>query len=459
MRYLAPVASIGGGTGGTAMCSAGTTLLSILLSTLFVSAGCGQASSAEAMQDARTQGHHGPKNVILLIGDGMGPQQLALLMDWAEAADQSPTAFEQLCDAGSLGLLRTGAEGTPLTDSASGATALSTGVEVPNGFIAMNSRGEAVRTCLEDAQLSGRMTGIVTTTRLTHATPAAFVTHVPRRDMEKEIGRQLVEASGVDVLMGGGDRFLDLEQAALGYRVLRSRGDLLSHEPDGQRVFGVFAQSHLPYAIDRDEENEPVAPTLAEMTSKAIDVLRRDPDGFFLMVEGGRIDHAGHLNDIGAVLGEMREFDRAIAVAEAFRARQPNTVVIVTADHETGGLGITSGAQPLRGGMFIALAGQRQSIEAMAPPPALREAVDAAVFGVGRRDFYPEYSWWETSRALATSAESNCSFSTQGHTTTPVVVVAAGPGSDVFRGLFHNEHVGEVLRGWMGEFVTTPEDE
>ena len=98
---------------------------------------------------------------------------------------------------------------------------------------------------------------------------------------------------------------------------------------------------------------------------------------------------------------------------------------------------------------FLAIAEQESSIEALAPPPEEREAVDPVVFGVGRASFYPQYSWWETSRALETSAESNCSFSTQGHTTTPVIVAAAGPGAQRFAGLHPNEHVGLVLREWM----------
>jgi alkaline phosphatase len=403
----------------------------------------------EAAEAAPPPAADEPRSVILLIGDGMGPQQLALLMDWADAAGKGPTAFERMVAVGTIGMLRTGAEGTPLTDSASAATALSAGVEVPNGFIAMDSRGEPVRTCLEDAQLSGKTTGLVTSTRLTHATPAAFATHVPRRDMEWEIGRQLVEHSAVDVLLGGGARFLDLEEAATGYRIVTTRDELRRVKHDGQRLLGVFSGTHLPYAIDRNEEGENEAPTLAEMTKTALELLSTDKDGFFLMVEGGRIDHGGHLNDVGAVLGEMREFDDVIGLAEAFRARNPDTLVIVTADHETGGLGISSANEPLLDRHFLAMAKQKASIEALAPNPESRADVDPRVFGVGRMGFYPQYSWWETSRALVTSAKYNCSYSTQGHTTTPVPVVAAGPGASAFAGLYHNEHVGRVLRNWM----------
>lgn len=434
------------------------TLLGAALAAAVLTAGCGDGGDGGEASAAPPDAPTRPRSVILVVGDGMGPQQLALLWDWADAAGERPTSLARMIDAGVLGMLRTGAEGSPLTDSASAATALAAGVEVPNGFIAMTRGGETTPTCLEDARATRRATGLVTSTRLTHATPASFAAHVPNRGQEEEIGRQLVAESGVDVLLGGGGRFLDREAAAAaGYRIVTTGEELAAADAGGGRLLGVFADSHLPYAIDRDAEGEASAPTLADMTRKALEVLATDPDGFFLMVEGGRIDHGGHLNDVGAVLGEMRELDEVIGVAEAFRAQHPDTLVLVTADHETGGLGITSGAKPLLPETFLALARQERSIEAAAPPPEEREPVDPQVFGVGRASFYPRYSWWETSRALATSAESNCSYATQGHTTTPVIVAAAGPGQDRFRGLFDNEHVGLVLREWMQ--VAAPGDD
>ncbi len=392
----------------------------------------------------------GPRSVVLLIGDGMGPQQVGLLLDWADAAGVAPTQWERLANDGTLGLLRTGADGTPLTDSAAGATALACGVEVPNGFIAMDREGRPTRTCLEDAQATGRSTGLVTTTRITHATPACFASHVVDRGQERAIAKQLVENSGVDVLLGGGGALFDLDAARSAFSVVTTRDELLAFRPDaGRRLLGLFAPSHVPYRIDRDAPGEASAPTLAEMTQRALDVLALDPDGFFLMVEGGRIDHGAHLNDAAAVLGEMREFDDALGVVEAFRARHPDTLVIVTADHETGGLACTGGSRPMLAQDLRAMAAAESSIEAQAPPPAQREPVDPELFGVGRKDFYPAYSHWETSRALARSATWNVSFATQGHTSTPVPVLAAGPGAERLAGVHANELVGTLLRGFM----------
>jgi alkaline phosphatase len=398
--------------------------------------------------------------VILVIGDGMGPQQLALLMDWADAAGEGPTEYQRLAERGTLGMLRTGAANSSVTDSAAGATALACGVEVPNGVISVDSDSKPLPTCLEDAQGTGRRTGLVTTTRLTHATPACFAAHVANRSLEKEIARQLV-ASGVDVMLGGGrlhmgpplgaEESLGEKAASAGYAVCHSSAELDALKPESRRVLGVFADSHLPYLIDRDGEGEARSPTLAQMTRVALERLGGDGAPFFLMVEAGRIDHGGHLNDVAAVLGELREFDDALAVIEEFRAEHPDTLVVVTADHETGGLAVTYGAAGLPTDEdYLAMARVEQSLEAIA---ALVEhdEVDPAVFGVGRRGFYPRYSWWETSNALERSAGFKVSYGTQGHTSTPVVVIAAGPGEERFAGLFENEHVGLVLRAFMQE--------
>ena len=435
---------------------------SFAVAALLANAGCAaeepsppRASSAESsVQPAEpAQPEAAPRNVILLIGDGMGPQQLALLLDWADAAGASPTHFERLTDVGHLGLVRTGAKGSALTDSAASATAIACGVEVPNGVISVDENGRALRTCMEDADASGRMTGLVTTTRLTHATPASFAAHVQKRNQEKEIAQQMLSTPFVDVMLGGGAAFIDVANAPEGYRAVTTAAELEALDAAGGPVLGVFSKSHIPYAIDRDQPTEPsTVPTLAAMTQKAIDVLATGPDGFFLMVEGGRIDHGGHLNDVAAVLGEMREFDAAIGVAEAFRREHPDTLVIVTADHETGGLAISFSGRPLLPQHFLAMTEQESSIEAIAQrtPKNSREAVDPTIYGVGRKPFYPAYSWWETSRALETSATYSVSFGTQSHTTTPVAIVAAGPRSEQFEGLMHNEKIGLLLREWMG---------
>ena len=133
---------------------------------------------------------------------------------------------------------------------------------------------------------------------------ASFAAHVPDRRQEQEIAKQMIETSMVDVMLGGGGSFIDVKAAANGYRTVTTAGELAAIDPEGGRVLGVFSDSHIPYAIDRDGATDTAYPTLAAMTGKAIEILATDPDGFFLVVEGGRIDHGGHLNDVGAVLGQ-----------------------------------------------------------------------------------------------------------------------------------------------------------
>jgi len=401
-----------------------------------------------------------PKNVIFLIGDGMGPQQMALLFDWSDAAGEGETALQRLGNDGTIGMLRTGAVGSPVTDSAAAATALATGVSTANGFISVDPQGRRLATCLEDAEKSGRVTGLVSSTRITHATPACFASHVRNRGFEPEIARQLVEESGVEVLLGGGGKVfagklshggkLLREQASeSGYTVLTTGEELGRFERGSGKVLGLFSGSHLPYVLDRDEPGEQVAPTLTKLTEKALELLSGTDEGFFLMVEGGRIDHAGHANDVAGVLGEMREFDATVALVMEYQRKHPDTLVVVTADHETGGLCVGYGRRKSVAQDFVAM-GEVQHTVSRVPDSEVVNATDAAQFGFGRGQFYPAKQYWTgNATALTRSGKWNVTFGSGGHTTTPVVVMAKGPGEGRFAGLHLNTHVGKVLREYM----------
>jgi alkaline phosphatase len=194
---------------------------------------------------------------------------------------------------------------------------------------------------LEIAQEMGKATGIVTTTYLQHATPAGFMTHVSSRYLTEEISRQIIEESNVDVLLGGGEIHFTAEQLismeAKNYTIVRNKTELQAIETG--KFMGLFADEHLPYEQDR---NFTITPSLAEMTEKALNVLTQNDNGFFLMVEGGRIDHAGHDNNkVNAAL-ETIAFAKAVDKAITYVKTHNNTILIVTADHETGGLAIQS---------------------------------------------------------------------------------------------------------------------
>ncbi|MEM1541426.1 MAG: alkaline phosphatase [Ignisphaera sp.] len=187
--------------------------------------------------------------------------------------------------------------------------------------------------------------GVVTTTRVTHATPAVFTAHAPHRDMEQEIVLQQI-ALEVDAILGGGRRFytseLVSEARRRGYTVVFNRSSPLRVDSaKTRRLLGLFADSHIPYVLDRDSET----PSLVEMTAKAIEILDKNPCGFFLMIEGGRIDHAAHANDIASVIAETKEFDDVVGFVTLYARSRGDTLVIVTSDHETGGLTIGLGVE------------------------------------------------------------------------------------------------------------------
>jgi alkaline phosphatase len=284
------------------------------------------------------------RNVILFIGDGMCTTTVAAARVRATGStgvlhmDRMPVA----------GFVRTSAANALITDSASSATAMATGEKTDNGMIAMSPDGRPLETVLMRARDKRKSTGLVATSAITHATPAGFAAHVGHRREEPTIAEHLI-ANKVDVLLGGGKGFfvpssepgskrtddLDLigQAKSEGYQLVETRADLLKSEHP--RVLGLFRMEALTGA-----EQEP---SLPEMTSQAIRLLSRNKRGFFLMVEGSQIDWANHENNLERSQRETLWFDLAIKSALDFAVRDGNTLVIVTADHETGGMAITGG--------------------------------------------------------------------------------------------------------------------
>jgi alkaline phosphatase len=243
-----------------------------------------------------------------------------------------------------------------VTDCAAAATSMSGGVKSYNGAIGgvADENGEfvPVETVLEAARDQGKSTGLVTNTRITHATPAAFGAHVPERGMEDEIARQYVEETGVDVLLGGGKAHFDPEEREdgedllaraeeEGYELVETAGELAG--VDQAPVLGLFTDddSHMNYYLDRLPEDETGQPGLSEMAEKAIELLSENEEGFFLMVESGRVDHCGHAND-PAIAAEQLEGDEAVGACLDYvqNDSNPATTMVTTADHECGGMSL-----------------------------------------------------------------------------------------------------------------------
>ena len=276
-----------------------------------------------------------PRNVILMIGDGMGPVQMdaGSMYAFGKAGNLYMQTLPH------QGFVTTHSADDETTDSAAAATAMATGVKVNNDVIALAipGSGEPLQTMLEIFQAQGRSTGLVTTTEITHATPAAFGAHTVSRDEQELIGEHLFTVTRPNVLLGGGgDIDFDIGLNA-GYALVQNREELQAIDTDSATLLhGYFAEGNMRYETNDMQD----MPHLSEMTATALDVLDNDPDGLFLMVEGGRIDHAGHNHLIEELCGEVVEFDNTVRTVIEWAAGRDDTLVIITADHETGGLSI-----------------------------------------------------------------------------------------------------------------------
>ena len=283
-------------------------------------------------------------NCILIIGDGMGFAHVRAASLYL-TGEEDGLSFQQFPAASQVGTLSLcGAT----TDSAAAATAMATGMKVSNGTISQAPDGKPYETLLEYYKRYGMSTGLVSTAHLTHATPAAFGAHEESRGNYKEIAADFLEETQPAVLLGGGANGLTPEAAeAAGYEVVTTAAELQAAlTNDTQRISGQFGTSHIPYVAERSEDY----PSLTTMTEAALSILEQDPDGFFLMVEAGRIDHASHDNNLVHMIGETIELHETVEAIKTWATGREDTVIIVTADHETGLLDmeipITEGSLP-----------------------------------------------------------------------------------------------------------------
>lgn len=287
------------------------------------------------------------KNVIFLIGDGMGVSYTSAyryLKDNPGTKVAERTEFDKYLVGQQMTYPEDSAQN--ITDSASAATAMSAGVKTYNAAIAVDNDKSEVKTVLEAAKEKGKATGLVATSEITHATPASFGAHDENRKNMNSIAddyyNELIKGNHkIDVLLGGGkSNFVrpDVNLAKAfekdGYSYVTDKNQMLKDK--NEQVLGLFASEGLPKMIDRPSET----PSLADMTSSAIQRLNKDKDGFFLMVEGSQVDWAGHDNDIVGAMSEMEDFEKAYKAAMEFAKKDKHTLVVATADHSTGGFSI-----------------------------------------------------------------------------------------------------------------------
>jgi len=329
-----------------------------------------------------------PKNIILLIGDGMGVAQIF-------SAVTANRGYLNITQMPYIGFSQTQSADQYITDSAAGGTALAAGQRTYNGGIGVNTDTVPIPSILEIGEKNGLATGLISTSAITHATPASFIAHQPSRNMYEAIATDFLKTD-IDVFIGGGYKFfaertddnrnLVTELQNKGYKVFKSLEE--TGTITNGRLAVLTAEAHNKSYPERGE-------LLPEATTKAIEILSNNSKkGFFLMVEGSMIDWGGHANNTSYVIKETLDFDRAVGLALEFAATNKETLVIVTADHETGGMTIEGGSME--------------------------------------------------------KGEVTADFTSEGHTAVMVPVFAYGAGAENFKGVYKNTEIFEKMKAAFG---------
>ena len=352
-------------------------LPAILVSFLFLFSACVSVQVKHSTISSVSSEIKKPKNIILLVGDGMGLSQVSTAIYYK---DGKPN-FERFH---TIGLSKTSSASDLITDSAAGATVFSTGKKTYNGAIAVDMDTIPLPTIIEQLSKRGLATGIVATSSIQHATPASFYAHVKSRRLYEDI-TTFAPNSGVNFFAGGGLKFFNqrkdgkdllAEMKAKDYEVIT---DQLPKTPSENNELILLAEDGMP------KMSEGRGDFLPNATKLALEKLSKNEKGFFLMVEGSQIDWGGHDNDANYLIAELLDFDKTLGVALDFAKQNGETLVIVTADHETGG---------------YTLASDGKDYNKIKP-----------------------------------------SFSTSGHSGTMVPVFAEGPGASLFNGIYESNEI------------------
>ncbi len=417
------------------------------------------------------------KNVILMVGDGLGIGQIDMARYMAGDKDHELEMMKMP----NVGLMMTSStEG--VTDSAAAGTAMATGHKVYNGAVGMNKNGAELDSVLDFAEVRKKATGIISTNTVTDATPASFTASVEDRGMGAEIARQILN-NDVEVVLGGGREDFMEEEAGedliakakeMGYQYVSDKEQLKRVIPMNGKVLGLFNESYMNYIQDRDEVGSK-EPSLLEMTTKAIDVLSEDEDGFFLMAEGARIDHAAHAADVPGVVAETLDFDASVKYAVDWAEKHGDTMVVVVADHETLGFSVTEpinkealmdievSPEYMAGQLVETEAGNAYTIDSI--QSVFKEYADIELTEAEAREFnsnivneddgslYYQYKvGWQIGSVIAAknnvgvvSADVRAKSDTGGHTLNSVPIFAFGPGSENFNGVMQNTEFSDLL--------------
>ncbi|VWX38686.1 alkaline phosphatase [Exiguobacterium oxidotolerans] len=406
------------------------------------------------------------RNVIFLIGDGMGVSYTSAhryLKNDPTTTVAEKTAFDQYLVGQQMTYPEDPAQN--ITDSASAATAMSSGVKTYNAAIAVDNDKSEVKTVLEAAKERGKSTGLVATSEITHATPASFGAHDKNRKNMNAIAddyfkERINGKHKIDVLLGGGkSNFvrpdIDLTKAFKkdGYGYVTDLDELNADR--NKQVLGLFADGGLPKLIDREN----TVPSLEKMTNAAIKRLDTNKKGFFLMVEGSQIDWAGHDNDIVGAMSEMEDFERAFKAAITFAKKDKHTLVVATADHSTGGYSIGADgiynwfAEPIKAAKKTPDFMAEKIVSGADVRKTLTTYIDQQKLALTEDEFS------SVERAAASkkvtdvdnaieeifNQRSHTGWTTGGHTGEDVPVYAYGPAKDRFAGQVDNTDHAKII--------------
>ncbi|WP_371859936.1 alkaline phosphatase [Paenibacillus illinoisensis] len=403
------------------------------------------------------------KNIIFLIGDGMGTAYTSAyryMKDDPSTKIMEKTVFDHYLVGAQMTYPDDDTQN--VTDSASAATAMSAGVKTYNAAIAVDNDHTEVKTVLEQAKENGKSTGLVATSEITHATPAAFGAHdISRKNMDAiadDYYDELINGEHkVDVLLGGGktnfvreDRDLTNEFEKASYSYVTDRSALL--KDTNKQILGLFADGGMDKLIDRTSET----PSLAEMTNTAIDRLSSNENGFFLMVEGSQIDWAGHDNDIVGAMSEMEDFAAAFEAAIDFAKEDGETLVVATADHSTGGLTLGKDGEynffvdPIKAAVrtpdfMAAQIAKGASVEETLKSYLKLELTSEEIQSVKTAAKDADVTTIDNAIEAIIDNRSFTGWTTGGHTGDDVPVYAYGPASHRFSGLIDNTNNAEII--------------
>lgn len=429
------------------------------------------------------------KNVIWIIGDGMGPEMMGFLMQGAryaglEGYPDNVSHLEKMMNAGTWGLYFNNTYDTVVTDSAASATQMATGELSRPEVIGLDFQGKTVKNLLEIAKEKGKSVGVVTDTYVADATPAGFTAHAPSRKRKWDVARQQIDF-GADVISGGGLKYFNTDEnkdllktaKKRGYRVALNKKEL-SKIKSG-KLLGLFAEKAMPMSIELYKH--PQAPTLTEQVQKAVELLEKNENGFVLMAEAGKIDWAAHANDAGAVLAEMKTLDELVAFAVKYADEHPGTLVYLNADHDTG-----------LGSFVYRYVGQDEAARKTAQGEALYGGhTDYASFRLfksfekqtgglyaleeefnrmPKKKRTPEYIEERLSQTLGYQVDikefnnlddipgifrqinekRGMSWAAKTHSASPLIGVAYGAGAERFSGVYHNTDILPRLKSALG---------